>query len=158
MYDIDIFKRFLSLYEGSCCHGNNTVYVLQDVTPRRTVTRWQIGCVPHTAGIALTIDVAVLISEWNHSIHCTNEGTFLRTHLFDMVYSLRDVVCLAINEFLYPSNTVVKMQTVSTLDFEQYFYHIGSWISRLSCRHLSRYKNCYQLRLMITISIFWNSI
>lgn len=51
---------------------------------------------------------------------------FLRTHLFDMVYSLRDVVCLPINEFLYPSNTVVKMQTVSTLDFEQYFYHIGS--------------------------------
>lgn len=46
---------------------------------------------------------------------------FLRTHLFDMVYSLRDVVCLPINEFLYPSNTVVKMQTVSTLDFEQYF-------------------------------------
>lgn len=46
-----------------------------------------------------------------------------------MVYSLRDVVCLSINEFLYPSNTVVKMQTVSTLDFEQYIYHIGSWIS-----------------------------
>lgn len=39
IYAIYIFKRFLSLYEGSCCHGNNTVYVLQDVTPRRTVTR-----------------------------------------------------------------------------------------------------------------------